>query len=109
MKQVVNHQKLKFVASTEKSPSSFSNIATLEFIYGKPDGSELEKWSKDLSEFETLLSWTAEDWSGIIDKYLVQNKSATILGKPSAKLNELMQEQNKKSTKILKPNMEKMG
>lgn len=96
MKQVVNHQKLKFVASTEKSPSSFSNIATLEFIYGKPDGSELEKWSKDLSEFETLLSWTAEDWSGIIDKYLVQNKSATILGKPSAKLNELMQEQNKK-------------
>ncbi|RCK65426.1 hypothetical protein Cantr_01093 [Candida viswanathii] len=96
IRQLVNQQKLKFIASTEKSASSFSNIATLEFIYGKPDGSELEKWAKSLTEFETLLTWSADQWSEVIDEYFVQNKSATILGRPSAKLNELMQEQNKK-------------
>ncbi|RCK66408.1 hypothetical protein Cantr_02135 [Candida viswanathii] len=96
IRQLVNQQKLKFIASTEKSAASFSNIATLEFIYGKPDGSELEKWAKSLTEFETLLTWSAEQWSEVIDEYFVQNKSATILGRPSAKLNEFMQEQNKK-------------
>ncbi|EMG47579.1 hypothetical protein SBY92_004727 [Candida maltosa Xu316] len=102
MRQIVNQQKLKFVASTEKSAAVFSNVATLEFIYGKPDGSDLEKWSKDLKEFETLSNWTAEQWTKIIDEYLVQNKSATIIGKPSSKLNELMKQQNKQIHKEIK-------
>ena len=70
-------------------------MATLEFIYGATDGSDLSKWTKDLKEFEILMDWTLEQWSQLIDTFFVQNKSATILGKPSAKLNESMKLQNK--------------
>lgn len=90
MRQVVNQQVLKYIANTEKDPSTFSNVAILEFIYGNPDGSDLAKWTKDLKEFESLKSWTAEHWCSLIDKYFVKNNSASILGRPSAKLNKAM-------------------
>ena len=46
MVEVVNQQKLKFVAQTERDPATFSNMAILEFIYGNPDGLDLAKWTK---------------------------------------------------------------
>ena len=102
MKQIIEQQKLKFIASAENSASIFSNVATLEFIYGDPDGSDLYKWTKDLKEFEILMDWTRQQWSQLIDTYFVQNKSATILGKPSAELNESMKLQNKQILKDIK-------
>ncbi|CAI5760450.1 unnamed protein product [Candida verbasci] len=99
MKQVVNQQKLKYISSAEKSSSIFQNIATLEFIYGNRDGSDLSKWAKDLNEYDTLLNWTAQQWSEVIDQYFVTNHSATILGKPSNSLNEHMKLEDKKLRK----------
>lgn len=95
MQQVVNQQTLKYIANTEKDPSTFSNVAILEFIYGKTDSSDLARWTKDLKEFETLRTWTTEQWCEIIDKYFVKNASATILGNPSTKLNKQMKAENK--------------
>ncbi|EGW29905.1 uncharacterized protein SPAPADRAFT_57410 [Spathaspora passalidarum NRRL Y-27907] len=109
LKQVINQQKLKFVSDTEKSPSLFSNIAILEFIYGNPDGTDLSKWTKDLQEYETMLNWTAEQWSELVKTYFVDNKSATILGKPSAKLNDLIKKQNKQLNKEIKEKYGKEG
>lgn len=102
MKQVISLQTLKYIASTEKDPSTFSNVAILEFIYGKPDGSDLMKWTKDLKEFNALKSWTAEQWCSLIDKYFVKNKSASVLGKPSSKLNKAMKLENKKMVREIK-------
>ncbi|KAG7661123.1 uncharacterized protein J8A68_005360 [[Candida] subhashii] len=109
MTQMINQQRLKFISGAEKAASVFSNIATLEFIYGNPDGSDLEKWSKDLNEYEVLLQWTAKQWSDLIKEYLVDNNSATILGKPSAKLNEAMKKQHKELTKEIKKKYGKEG
>ena len=47
----------------------FSEMATLEFIYGATDGSDLSKWTKDLKEFEILMDWTLEQWSQLIDTF----------------------------------------
>lgn len=102
MRQVVNQQKLKFVANTEKSANTFSNVAILEFIYGKTDGSDLARWSKDLNEFDTLSQWTAEQWCKIIEQYFVDNHSASIIGVPSADLNKKVKEQNKERGKAIK-------
>lgn len=102
MRQVVEQQKLKFVANTEKSAHTFSNVAILEFIYGAPDGSDLAKWSKDLKEFDTLASWSATQWCETVSQYFVGNHSASIIGVPSAKLNKLMKEQNKARGKAIK-------
>lgn len=106
LKQILNQQKLKFIFTTEKSPSTFSNIAISEFIYGKTDGSDLSKWSKDLREYEILEGWTADQWCTLIKTYFVDNKSATILGKPSARLNTLQKRENKE---LLKSIREKYG
>lgn len=102
MKQVVNQQKLKFVASTEKSANTFSNIAILEFIYGKPDGSDLARWVKDLREFDQLATWSASQWCKIIREYFVENHSASIIGVPSASLNNSVKARNKERTRAIK-------
>ncbi|KAI5959901.1 uncharacterized protein KGF55_005133 [Candida pseudojiufengensis] len=109
LRQIINQQRLKFVSQTEKSASSFSNIAILEFIYGNPDGSDLLKWTKDLKEYDELLTWTSEQWSSLIRKYFIDNKSATILGKPSSKLNEFLKKENKKFNKQIKQNLGENG
>lgn len=105
MKQVVNQQTLKYIANTEKDPSTFSNVAILEFIYGKTDGSDLARWTKDLKEFEILRDWTAEQWCDIIEQYFVKNASATILGNPSAALNKQMKIENKARAKKIKSDL----
>ena len=69
MKQIIEQQKLKFIANVENSASLFSEMATLEFIYGATDGSDLSKWTKDLKEFEILMDWTLEQWSQLIDTF----------------------------------------
>lgn len=102
MQQIVHQQMLKFVANTERSSSTFSNVAILEFIYGKAGGSDLEKWTKDLHEFEILGTWTAKKWCDLIQKYYVDNKCATILGVPSASLNKATKKQNKERSKAIK-------
>ncbi|KAI3406611.2 hypothetical protein KGF56_000744 [Candida oxycetoniae] len=102
MRQIINQQRLKFISQTEKSPGIFSTIAISDFIYGKPDGSELQKWSQNLDEFSTLLTWTNQQWSDLINEYFVENHSVTILGRPSAKLNALHKKDNKLMNKQIK-------
>ncbi|KAI5949350.1 hypothetical protein KGF54_005585 [Candida jiufengensis] len=109
LRQIINQQRLKFISQTEKSPSTFSNIAILEFIYGNPDGSDLPKWTQDLKEYDELLTWTSEQWAELIKTYFVDNKCATILGKPSEKLNELTKKQNKKFHKQIKADLGESG
>ncbi|KAK6454328.1 mitochondrial processing peptidase [Scheffersomyces xylosifermentans] len=109
MKQIVQQQRLKYISRAEKSASTFSSVATLEFIYGNPDGSDLIKWTKDLSEYDVVLSWTAEQWSQLILEEFVNNKSATILGRPSSKLNDQFKKQNKKLSAEIKAKYGKEG
>lgn len=109
MRQVLNQQKLKFVFNTEKSSSLFSNIAISEFIYGKLDGSHLSEWCRDLREFEILMEWTADQWCLLIKEQFVDNKSASILARPSIKLNNLQTKHNKQIIKDIKAKYGKEG
>ncbi|KAF7584021.1 Peptidase M16 inactive domain family protein [Clavispora lusitaniae] len=102
MQQIVRQQMLKFVANTERSSTTFSNVAISEFIYGKKDGTDLEKWTKDLHEFEVLSTWSAKEWCDIIKKYFVDNKCASILGVPSSALNKSTKKENKQRIKDIR-------
>ncbi|KAM9897542.1 hypothetical protein OXX69_010229 [Metschnikowia pulcherrima] len=102
MKEVVNQQKLKFVAQTEKDPATFSNVAISEFIYGNPDGSNLAEWTKSLKEFDTLATWSADQWCALIKQYFVDNHPATILGVPSSALNKSLKKAGKERSKQIK-------
>ncbi|CAK9442357.1 uncharacterized protein LODBEIA_P61000 [Lodderomyces beijingensis] len=102
MRQIINQQRLKFISQTEKSPSLFSTVAISDFIYGKDDGSDLSKWLENLNEYDTLLTWTAQQWCDVIKKYFVDNHSATIIAKPSSKVNELHKQKNKELRRSIK-------
>lgn len=106
MKQILHQQKLKFVSSTERSAQIFANVSINEFIYGNKDGKDLERWLKSLEDFEALEKWSSEDWTSLIKKYFVENHSATILGKPSSKLNKSLKQQSKD---FLRQTKEKFG
>lgn len=102
LRQVLNQQKMKYVASTEKSPAIFANTAISDFIYGDKDGSDLKSWIKDLLEFDVLETWTADQWCKVIKDYFVDNKSASVLGIPSAKLNVQFKKEKKQMSKDVK-------
>lgn len=102
MRQIVQQQKLKFIAQTEKDPSTFSNIVILDFIYGKVDGSELASYTKDLHDYETLANWSAKEWCSVLRKYFVDNSLATILGVPSSDFNKASKDANKERNRAIK-------
>ncbi|ODV78313.1 uncharacterized protein CANTADRAFT_26464 [Suhomyces tanzawaensis NRRL Y-17324] len=109
MRHVIKQQRLKFISSAEKSPMVFSNVAISEFLYGKPDGSDLMTWSKGLSEYDELLEWSAEQWCSLIKEYFVENHSVSLLGKPSIKLNDQIKKTTKQISKDIKAKYGKEG
>lgn len=102
MRQVLSQQRLKYVANTEKSATTFSNVAILEFIYGNPNGSDLAAWTKDLKEFDQLAEWSAAQWCALIKEFFVDNHPAVILGVPSAQLNKKLKQEAKQRAKQIK-------
>lgn len=109
MRQIIAQQRLKVIERTEKSPLILSNVAISEFVYGNPDGSDLRKWAGDLSEYDTLESWTAEQWTALINQYFVENKLASVINRPSAKLNAALKQQNKEMAESIKRKYGKEG
>lgn len=102
MKQIVAQQRIKFISKTEGSPLTFSNVAILEMVYGKHDGSDLSKWTKSLKEQDELASWTAKQWCDLIKTHFVDSKPVTIIGKPSCQANKEHKAANRKRIKEIR-------
>lgn len=95
VRQAIQQQKLKIISDAEKSPSFFRNSVIVDFIYSDKDQKNLEPWCKDLNLFDELTSWTAQDWCNFIKTQFVDNKSVTVLCKPSNKLNKSIKAEDK--------------
>lgn len=109
VQQLIRQHKLQVISDTEKSPRRFTDTAICEYIYGETDGSTLKAWLQDLSEFDELLTWTPEQWCKTIEEYFVENKSISILGKPSAKFEKQLKQKNKEFYKKTKESLGKEG
>lgn len=77
--------KASYLYSIEESPNSYADDVINEFIYGNPDGSDLNVL-KDLSDFEAIASWDSQQWEKLIDKYILSNPHVTVIARPSKKL-----------------------
>ncbi|EGV63335.1 hypothetical protein CANTEDRAFT_98473 [Yamadazyma tenuis ATCC 10573] len=97
MKQIIRQQRLSLIFDCEKKPTHFQTCAVLDFLYSPVKSENLKKWANCTDEYDTLLTWKAEQWCQIIEEYLVKNHSATLLGKPSAELNKRIKLENKKT------------
>ncbi|AOA65125.1 Putative metalloprotease [Komagataella phaffii CBS 7435] len=88
--------KWNYILSCENSSEGLTTIAISEFIYGKRDGSDLSKWTKDLYEYEILQSWSSEKWCNLLQEMLVNNKPVVMKGKPSKEMYQTIKSGNKK-------------
>lgn len=109
IRQLIDQTRLKIVSRTEKSPSDLANIALDEFLYGDPSGCDLKARTADLKDFEQLLSWSLQQWCDLVKLQLVDNHSASVLGKPSRALMEAQKARNRQIAKEIKSRYGKEG
>lgn len=86
IRECVERRKQRFILSNEKDPSGMETGPILSFIYGNPDGSDLETFIKDVSDFNELLEWNKEQWVELLDTYFIKNPHVSVLAKPSEEL-----------------------
>lgn len=87
-REVVERKRNKFLLECEDNADSFADTAIINFLYGDREGQDLSDWTKDFSEFDTLLTWDTDKWVSLLRTYLIDNKRVSICGKPSAALYE---------------------
>ncbi|KAM0793508.1 hypothetical protein ACM66B_000947 [Microbotryomycetes sp. NB124-2] len=84
MRDIIHQSRLTSSLAAEEDPREA--IATAIFrdtIWGNEDGSDLVRGLETDSLFDVLAGWTSLQWSRLINEWFVQNKSLTIIGKPS--------------------------
>ena len=95
MKQVIENSKWDYVLRCEKTPSdTLSQAVISDFLYGKTDGSSLVETLKNLNDYDRIINnWTVQDWEKLRDEIFVENKPVVVIGKPSAKMNEVLEKE----------------
>ncbi|KAG8742736.1 hypothetical protein FRC12_015287 [Ceratobasidium sp. 428] len=93
---VIKRDRLKLKSSLESNGGDvFSNGLISEFLYGKPDGSELAETVAEMQRYATLEKWTPQQWAGLLEKYWINGASVVVGAKPSAKLQNRLETDEK--------------
>ncbi|KAJ2964301.1 hypothetical protein NQZ79_g838 [Umbelopsis isabellina] len=101
METIIVRDKLKLLNNIETN-SHFSAAITCigDFLYGKEDGSDLEKACQDLKYLDQLLKYNNEDWTRLLEKWYVKNPHISLLGKPSAEFaDQLLKDESERIKK----------
>ncbi|RHZ59352.1 hypothetical protein Glove_364g19 [Diversispora epigaea] len=97
MQNVIQRDRLKILDGIETYPHSiFSHAAIIDHLYGKGDGSDLEKATKDLCFYDEISKFSENTWKEYLKKYYINNPHIIILGQPSSKLAKKLSKDEKK-------------
>lgn len=96
VREAVENAKRKLIFEVEKSEDILADDVITDFLYSDNEGKALTKNLKTLRDYETILSWTVEEWVDLFQKYIVNNHAAVVLARPSKKLYKQSKEENKK-------------
>ena len=98
---LIKREKLKRASDAETSPHyTYAMPALADHIYGKLDGSQLENSMPLPAHLEVLESYTAEDWAGLIQTYLVDAPFVCVRGVPSPRLAKELVETEKERIRV---------
>ncbi|KAG9126853.1 hypothetical protein FRC07_001710 [Ceratobasidium sp. 392] len=93
---VIKRDRLKLKSSLESSGGDvFSNGLISEFLYGKPDGSELAETVAEMQRYTVLEKWSPQQWAELLNKYWINGASVVVGAKPSAKLQGRLESEEK--------------
>jgi Zn-dependent M16 (insulinase) family peptidase len=88
MKDCLDRQVRTYKFNAEGSPTAFADYIISDYLYGKRDGSTLDKVKSLKYYTDILASWEEEQWKSFIKKYISDAPHVSILGVPSARLSE---------------------
>lgn len=87
IKDCISRERRQIKSATEGSGTIFSESIIKDFLFGNRNGSTL-KDLETLKEYDTLESWTDEQWRQFFRQWISDAHHVTILGRPSAALSE---------------------
>lgn len=95
MKQVIDNSKWDYIIRNEKTPeNTLVTTCITDFLYGDDTGKSLTASLANLNDFTKLNQWTQEKWQSLLTHVFVNNKPGIVLGIPSAKLYEKINNDN---------------
>ena len=95
MKQVIDNSKWDYIIRNEKAPeNTLVTTCITDFLYGDDTGESLAASLANLNEFTELNQWTQEKWQSLLKRIFVDNKPGIVLGFPSARLYEKIENDN---------------
>ncbi len=87
MKTLIKRDRLKLLSHLESKPAdSFADVLIADFLYGKRDGSDLDKAMDDMRRFDVLETWTSAQWVELLKQYFRDSSRLVVIGRPSASL-----------------------
>lgn len=87
IKDCINRERRQMKFYAEKSGTFFTESIITDFLFGNRDGSTL-RHLESLREYDTLETWTDQQWRELLKKWVSEANHITILGKPSASLSK---------------------
>lgn len=96
MAMVINRDERQLRSRIESSKGdAFSTTVITDFLYGKEDGSELNRALNEMDDYEVLRKWSGEQWANLLKKYYVDPPSIVVRGKPSSAMAEKLEKDEK--------------
>ncbi|KDN42524.1 hypothetical protein K437DRAFT_269392 [Tilletiaria anomala UBC 951] len=110
MKTVIKRDRLKLLSHLETKPAdSFADVLIADFLYGKRDGSDLDKAMDDMRRFDILDTWTSEQWVDVLTRYFVDGARLVVIGRPSALLADKLRADTKELVESRKKELGEAG
>ncbi|KAJ1311433.1 hypothetical protein OPQ81_009922 [Rhizoctonia solani] len=93
---VIKRDRLKLKSMLESDGGDvFSTGLITDFLYGKEDGSEIASSLAEMKRYEELEKWTAKQWEDLLTKYWIEGPSVVVGARPSAKLQDKLETEEK--------------
>lgn len=93
MRALITKDKLKVKNAVESDPhSAFSTPIITDFLYGTRDGLSLQESLDDEKYLDIVDAWSSDEWTKLIETWLIKNPHLTVIGKPSATMAKKIQD-----------------
>ena len=103
----VERAQLKYQA--ESASQFFSEPIIRDFLFGKRDGSTLRHDLEAMDEYDVVEKWDDAKWRELIRKWFAEGHHISLLGKPSIKLSESLEKEEKTRVEARKAELGQKG
>ncbi|CAO1622067.1 unnamed protein product [Parajaminaea phylloscopi] len=110
MQLCIKRDRIKVMNQLEtKTSDSFADVLIQDHLYGEATGKDLPIALNDMQRYDELAKWTSQQWSEVLDRWLVSNPRLVVIGKPSKVLVKKLREETKSLEKARRAELGEKG